>query len=98
MKPLPSAVENERTFCGNQRRLCDPQAYGKLEAVRIVHDPFDAEGFFKDDPSHSEIVGLPRKEEDEDYALMIGYMIAECIIEMHPAISELGNGASCVDH
>jgi hypothetical protein len=59
---------------------------GELATLRVVHDPLDAEGDFEADPSHAEITGLPPGESPE--ADMIGDLIAQCIIAMHPAIEE----------
>ena len=61
-----------------RRRVAD-----ELDALRIVHDPLDAEGGFEADPSHAEIIGLPPGGSDE--ALLIGDLIAECVVDMHPA-------------
>ena len=54
----------------------------ELETLRIVHDPLEAEAEFEADPSHSEITGLPPSESDQ--ALLIGDLIAECVLDMHP--------------
>ena len=56
----------------------------ELETLRIVHDPLVEEGLFDADPSHAEMYGLPSG--DSDQAMLIGDLIAECIIDMHPAI------------
>lgn len=58
---------------------------GELTTLRIVHDPLEAEGDFELDPSHAEIIGLPSG--DSDAAILIGDMIAECVIDMHPPIA-----------
>ena len=58
----------------------------ELQTLRIVHDPLDPENGFEADPSHAEITGLPLG--DSDQAMMIGDMIAECVITMHPATEE----------
>ena len=55
----------------------------ELDALRIVHDPLEAEGGFEADPSHAEIIGLPPGGSDQ--ALLIGDLIAECVVDMHPA-------------
>ena len=57
----------------------------ELDTLRIVHDPLEAEGDFHADPSHAEITGLPPS--DSDQAALIGDLIAECIIQMHPAVA-----------
>ncbi len=62
----------------------------ELDTLRIVHDPLEAEGGFEADPSHAQITGLPPG--DSDQAALVGDLIAECIIAMHPAI--LGSGYS----
>ena len=56
------------------------------DSVRIVHDPLDALKDFEEDPSHAAIVGLPPGDSDE--AILIGDMIAECVLGMHPAIED----------
>lgn len=56
----------------------------ELETLRIVHDPLEAMGEFEADPSHAEITGLPPG--DSDQAILVGDLIAECVIEMHPAV------------
>lgn len=56
----------------------------ELDTLRIVHDPLDAEGEHEADPSHTEIEGLPPG--DSDQAMLIGDLIAECVIAMHPAV------------
>lgn len=55
----------------------------ELEAMRIVHWPLEATDRFPDDPSHAEITGLPPGESDQ--AALIGDMIAQCIVQTHPA-------------
>ena len=56
----------------------------ELDTLRIVHDPLEAEEGFDADPSHAEIIGLPPG--DADQAVLVGDLIAECVIDMHPAI------------
>ena len=56
----------------------------ELDTVRVVHDPLEAEDDFDADPSHAEIIGLPPG--DSDHAVLVGDLIAECVIDMHPAI------------
>lgn len=58
----------------------------ELETLRIVHDPLDAKDDFDADPSHAEITGLPPGDSPE--AEMIGDIIAECVLDMHPATDE----------
>lgn len=58
----------------------------ELETLRIVHDPLDAEDDFDADPSHAEITGLPPGDSPE--ADMIGDIIAECVLDMHPATDD----------
>ncbi|MDE0154402.1 MAG: hypothetical protein OXI88_18885 [Gammaproteobacteria bacterium] len=57
------------------------QITGELDSLRIIHDPLDAEEEFDADPSHAEIIGLPPG--DSDHALLVGDLIAECVIAMH---------------
>ena len=57
----------------------------ELDTLRIVRDPLEAEEGFDADPSHAEMIGLPPG--DSDHALLVGDLIAECVTEMHPAIS-----------
>lgn len=56
----------------------------ELEKLRIVHDPLDAEDDFEADPSHAEITNLPPG--DTDQAMLVGDLIAECVIAMHLAV------------
>lgn len=58
----------------------------ELNAVRMLHDPLEPYGEFDADPSHAEIVGLPPGDSDE--AALVGDLIAECVVDMHPAIIE----------
>lgn len=60
------------------------QVAEELDSLHIIHDPLDAEEEFDADPSHAEIVGLPPG--DSDHAVLVGDLIAECVIAMHPAI------------
>lgn len=60
----------------------------RLNAIRFVHMPLAAEGGYKADPSHSEILGLPQAASPE--AAIVGDMIAECIENVHPALSDTG--------
>ena len=55
----------------------------ELEGLAFINMPLDAEGEYEADPSHSEIAGLPPG--DSDQAALIGDMIAECIMDTHPA-------------
>ena len=57
---------------------------GELETLQIVHDPLAATGEFEADPSHAEFTGLPPG--DSHQAMLVGDLIAECVIEMHPAV------------
>ena len=56
----------------------------ELDTLRIVHDPLEAEEGFDADTSHAEIIGLPPG--DADQAVLVGDLIAECVIDMHPVI------------
>ena len=58
----------------------------ELDTLRIVHDPLEPRGRFEHDPSHAQIIGLPSG--DADQAVLVGDLIAECVIDMHPAIVE----------
>ena len=55
----------------------------ELDTLRILHDPLDADGIFEADPSHAEIIGLPPGE--TEHAFLIGDLIAQCIVHLHPA-------------
>ena len=57
-----------------------------LNDLRFIHMPLAADENYAADPSHSEIMGLPAKDSPE--AELIGDMIAECVIEIHPAVVE----------
>lgn len=54
-----------------------------LDELRFIPTPLAADENYEADPSHSEIVGLPPKDSPE--ADMIGDLIAECVIAIHPA-------------
>lgn len=56
----------------------------ELDTLRIVQDPLEATLEYDRDPSHAEIIGLPPG--DSDQAALIGDLIAECIVGLHPAI------------
>ena len=56
----------------------------ELDTLRIIHDPLEATEGFDADPSHAEIIGLPPG--DSDQAVLVGDLIAEYVIDMHPAI------------
>ena len=60
----------------------------ELSTVRMRHDCLDPADGFEADPSHAEIVGLPPGDSDE--AALLGDLIAECVVAMHPAITEEG--------
>ena len=60
----------------------------ELATLRMLHDPLEAADGFDADPSHAEIVGLPPSDSDE--AALVGDLIAECVVDMHPAIAEDG--------
>ena len=55
----------------------------RFDELRFIHTPLDADENYEADPSHSEIIGLPPKDSPE--AELIGDLIAECIIAVHPA-------------
>lgn len=57
----------------------------EMSGVRIVHKPLEAEGEFDADHSHSEIAYLPPG--DSELAMLIGDLIAGCVIVMHPALN-----------
>ena len=56
----------------------------ELDTFRIVHDPLEEKEDFDADPSHAEIIGLPLG--DSDHAVLVGDLIAECVVDMHLAI------------
>ena len=56
----------------------------ELDTLRIIHEPLEAEEQFEADPSHAEITGLPSSGSDQ--AMLVGDLIAECVVAMHPAI------------
>jgi len=56
----------------------------EMDSLRIVHNPLRAEGGYEADPSHAEITGLPSGE--SDHAMFIGYLIAECVVNLYPAV------------
>lgn len=58
----------------------------ELHNLLIVHEPLPATEEWEADPSHSEIVGLP--PQDSDQALLVGDLIAQCVVAMHPAVTE----------
>lgn len=58
----------------------------EMTTLRMLHDPLEATDRFGADPSHAEIVGLPPGNSDE--AALVGDLIAECVVDMHPAITE----------
>ena len=57
----------------------------ELDTLHIIHDPLEAEDEFDADPSHAEIIGLPSS--DSDQAVLVGDLIADCVVDMHPAVS-----------
>ncbi len=56
----------------------------ELDTLRIVHDPLEAAQGCDADPSHSAITGLPPGSSDQ--AMLVGDLIAECVVAMHPAV------------
>ncbi len=62
------------------------QVADELDALRIIHDPLEAEEEFDADPSHAKVVGLPPHESDQ--ALAMGDLIAKCVVATHPALVE----------
>lgn len=58
----------------------------EMTTLRMVHDPLEAADGFDADPSHAQVVGLPAS--DSDVAALVGDLIAECVVDMHPAIVE----------
>lgn len=56
----------------------------ELDSLRIIHDPLEATDSFDADPSHAQITGLPPG--DSDQAVLVGDLIAECVIAIHPAV------------
>ena len=56
----------------------------RLDELRFIHRPLEADDKYEADPSHSEIVGLPL--EDPPEAELVGDMIAECVLETYPAV------------
>ena len=65
---------------GQTRRLIG----NLLPEIQFVHSPAPANERYPTDPSHSEILGLPSPA-DADLALLVGDMIAQCILTLHPA-------------
>lgn len=56
----------------------------ELSTLRIVHAPLEAGYGHEADPSHAEIIGLPPSE--SDFSMLVGDLIAECVIAMHAAV------------
>ena len=54
------------------------QETGAITRIRISAAPLDPTGEFEADPSHAAVTGLPSGDSDE--ALLIGDLIAECVI------------------
>ena len=52
--------------------------------ARFVKDPLEEEGDREADPSHAQLIGLPKYESSD--AIRIGYLISECVLYMHPAV------------
>ena len=67
---------------GQTRRLIG----NLIPEIQFVHSPAPANERYPTDPSHSEILGLPSPAE-ADMALLIGDMIAQCVLNLHPAIA-----------
>ena len=63
----------------------------RCPAIRFIHRPLAAEDEYEADPSHGEIVGLPPGDSPE--SALIGDMIAECIEDVHPALSGTAGGS-----
>ena len=57
----------------------------ETSALRIIHAPLEAGNGYDADPSHAEIIGLPPSE--SDLAMLVGDLIADCVIEMHAAVA-----------
>ena len=57
----------------------------EISTLRIIHAPLEAGSGYDADPSHAEVVGLPPSE--SDLAMLVGDLIADCVIEMHAAIA-----------
>ena len=57
----------------------------RLDSARIVHRPLSADDEHLADPSHSQIEGLPPGNTEE--AELVGDMIAECVSEVHIAVT-----------
>lgn len=55
----------------------------RLDELRFINKPLCADDEYEADPSHSEIVGLPGLDSPESE--MIGDLIAECVVTLHPA-------------
>lgn len=58
----------------------------ELTTLRIIHDELEAADGLDADPSHAQVAGLPPGDSDE--AALVGDLIAECVVDMHPAIVE----------
>ena len=57
----------------------------EASALRTVHAPLEAGNGYHADPSHAEIIGLPPSE--SDLSMLVGDLIAECVIEMHATVT-----------
>ena len=57
----------------------------RLESLRFIHMPLDAEGDYEADPSHREITGLLPGNSEQ--AGIISTMIAKCVEALHPAVN-----------
>ena len=56
-----------------------------LPSLSFVNRPLATDDQYAADPSHSEITGLPLGDSPE--AALIGDMIAQCVLESHPAVA-----------
>lgn len=57
----------------------------RLPTLSFRHQPLAADDRYAADPSHSEIAGLPPG--DSLQAALIGDMIAEVVLNLHPAVN-----------
>ncbi len=57
----------------------------ELPSLSFVNRPLAADDLYGADPSHSEITGLPPG--NTPHAALIGEMIAECVLSLHPAVT-----------
>jgi len=83
-----SRISMKKSGCLAELNVGETKQHIRSESInlRFINRPLEATEDYEEDPSHSEIMGLPIG--DSAQAALLGQMIAECVKDTHPTVRQ----------